>query len=301
MWKKAISLFLGGIFVLSGILKTVSLPDFELYVFSFGILSFDLVSLAARLLVSFEIILGIGFLSGRCWKLVRTVCLAVLGFFSAFLLWRLAAGDSASCHCFGEIVDMSPAVSLAKNLLMMFLLGLVWRQEDRPARPLAAVAVSVAVVVLIFVCSPPDAFIRGQRKPSDLDEELFNRQLTIAGPGEGRKIVFLYSTSCEFCRKCAGKMSVVIKRHGIPSEDFFAIFMSTAAEEEMKSLVENFFTQYGGGISLDYTLVQPLEFIPMTSGAMPIVAFVEDGRLVREFDSIFISEDEIIDFLEQMR
>lgn len=100
---------------MSSVLKLVSVDDFELYVFSFGFASFDLCSLAARAVIAGELILGLGLVSGWWHNFVNSVTAALLVGFSGFLIWRMAAGDGESCHCFGNLVEMNPAQSLVKN------------------------------------------------------------------------------------------------------------------------------------------------------------------------------------------
>ena len=73
---------LGGLFCLSALLKLRSIDSFELYLFSFGVVSFDGCSLLARLLIGAEAMLGAMFLTGWHHRLLCRLYAAVLAGFS---------------------------------------------------------------------------------------------------------------------------------------------------------------------------------------------------------------------------
>ena len=53
---------------------------------------------------------------------------------------------------------------------------------------------------------------------------------------------------------------------------------------------------HGEGLELSYYVLHPFDFLPLTDGAMPIVALFEDGELVKEYDYISIDEKEMASF-----
>ena len=164
-FRKTATVLCGLVFLFSAVAKLLSVRSFELYVFSLGLLSFDFTSLAARLLILLEGCTGLWFLSG--WKLrwAKWIAWAQLAFFSAFLFWRIFLADGASCHCFGELIDLNPWQSLGKNVLLALLIALsaeeLW---PRPLRPLYLAAVGLAAGIGLFVASPPDRYYRQGRE-----------------------------------------------------------------------------------------------------------------------------------------
>ncbi len=311
---------MGLFFCVSAVLKLVSVDDFELYVFSFGFASFDLCSLAARAVIAGELILGLGLVSGWWHNFVNSVTAALLIGFSGFLIWRVAAGDGESCHCFGNLVEMNPAQSLVKNAVALAVLAFAWSRpselfaaddaEDAagsgPAVRLAgwihrhrggvAAVISLAAVLTVLIINPPDMWFRLTRGESDeLSETEFRPYADSTGVSSGRKIVCFYSINCEHCRHCAAKMAGIIRRNDIPENSVFCFFMQEYVD--MAGPVSLFFDEYGEGLHLPYHWIYPLSFIPLTNGSMPLVCLFDDGRLMKEYDRLTIDETAISDFL----
>lgn len=153
---------LGLFFCVSAVLKLLSLTEFELYVFSFGLASFDLCSVLARLLVAGEALLGFGLVSGWCKKFVNITTGVLLLAFSAFLVWRMAVGDKESCHCFGSFADMGPSDSLWKNVACAVLLYFGRNGAEIPLagrfRGWVVAFLGLAFTVTVFAVNPPDMF-----------------------------------------------------------------------------------------------------------------------------------------------
>ena len=290
--------FLGLFFCASAILKLLSLTEFELYVFSFGFASFDLCSVAARLLVAGEAVLGLGLLSGW-WKKFMNITTAVLLLaFSAFLVWRTAVGDEESCHCFGSFADMGPSDSLWKNVACAVLLYFGRQGGEIPLearfRPWVSSGLCVAVLATVVAVNPPDFFYRlSGDKSSDLNIAECQRLGLFE---EGKKVVCFYSPECEHCRHCVSKMAGIIRHNSLEVEDFLCIFMANG--EDADAAVAEFFRNYGGGIVLPYLILDPLTFIPLTNGSMPLVGLFDNGKLIQEYDLLKLDEQVLTNFLQ---
>lgn len=122
-----LKLLLGVFFMISALAKFVSVDNFNIYVFSFGMLSFRMSVLIGWLAISTELLLGIALLSGR---LHRWVCLSatlLLLVFSFFLLYSHFIGRTDSCHCMGDLLPFEPLRSILKNSLLLLLILFVWK------------------------------------------------------------------------------------------------------------------------------------------------------------------------------
>lgn len=299
MIATVLRILLGLFFCVSSVLKLVSVDDFELYIFSFGFATFDLCSLAARLVIIGELILGLGLISGWWHNFVNSVTAVLLVAFSGFLIWRMSVGDEGSCHCFGSLVEMNPVQSLVKNVVALIVLAVAWsRPSELFNRHKALVAVSLSAVVLIAVLAinPPDLWFRLTRDESnELNETGFRPYADSTGVSTGRRIVCFYSINCEHCRHCAAKMAGIIRRNNIPTDSVFCFFMQEYVD--MSAPVSLFYEKYGEGLHLPFHWIYPLQFIPITNGSMPLVCLFDNGRLIREYDRLTIDESEITDFL----
>lgn len=269
------------------------MESFELYMFSFGAVSFDVCSFLARIVVVAEGVLGVWLASGQFHRVSRILVASFLTFFSGFLLWRIALGDHDSCHCMGDVIDMSPLQSLIKNLVLAAVLAFIWNAGESPFRHRCTflTVLSVIVSVAVFAVSPPDAMFRFGRSSNDLSEDQFRPIADSLSLSSGRRIVCFYSTGCEHCRHCASKMSGIIRRHNLPADSISVVFMQSHVKQD--SLIRDFYSDYGNGLQLSYSVLHPYVFLPVTNGSMPLVVLMEDGRVVKEYDYLTIDENEI--------
>ncbi len=276
------------------------MEGFELYIFSFGFAGFDLSSIAARIVVTGELLLGIGLIFNLFQKPVKWLAALSLGGFSLFLLWRAVLGDTESCHCMGDIVDMNPTQSLIKNLVLGLLLAYCWNHDGRecPRQGLVSILIAAAASISVFAVKPPDAYFRwgGYSESEDLVVEEFQPVADSLGLSDGRRIVCFYSGTCEHCMKCASKMAGIIRRHSIPADSVHVLFMQTHLQQD--SVVTAFYHEHGEDLILPYTSIDPYSFIPLTNGYMPLVALFKDGELIKEYDYISLDENELAAFFE---
>lgn len=294
--KVLAGILLGLVFAISSVAKLSSLESFELYIFSFGYAGFDLCSIAARLIIIAEFLLGIFLAFNILPRLTRWLTGLSLAGFSIFLLWRAFIGDVESCHCMGNMVDMNPMQSLIKNIILALLLAYVWKDHGRILKhqiPVACIT-SAAIIIVVFLAFPPDFYYRGSSESHDLSEEAFRPVADSLGLSTGKRAVCFYSGSCEHCKHCVSKMAGIISRHSLPKDSVFVLFMQT--HENQDSVATSFFTENGEGLVLPYDYLHPVEFIPLTNGSMPLVVLFEDGELVKEYDYLSINEKELAAF-----
>lgn len=148
---------LGVLFILSAVLKFISIDAFERYLFSFTLFSFNFCSFAARRVIAAESLIGFAFILNYRHKLLCRITAVVLAVFSCFLLYLVFVGNEGNCHCFGEVIDMRPEESLSKNVGLAILLAVVWRYSGKKeilSRWLAHIVfVAVFIAPFIFFCS----------------------------------------------------------------------------------------------------------------------------------------------------
>lgn len=291
--------------------------SFELYIFSFDLLSFDWSAVLARILCVCELLLGAGLLSGLWRRTVNVLSAVLLAAFSAFLCWRLAVGDSGSCHCFGEVLDMNPLQSLGKNAACAVLLLLGWKVPGEywnawagrnrfldwmisfRGRLCATLAATLITVTMVTLFCPPDCWFRlVGHSSSDLSEEKWRPWSDDFGFGEGRQLILFVSPLCEFCGRCTEKLSAIIVNHSLPCDDVHAVFMQVGeSASDTEKLVGLFLEKHSGGLAYDWRMMDYRDFIPMTDGSMPLVCLFEDGNLIEEYDLVSMDEAGIVSFL----
>lgn len=285
--------------MLSSIAKLSSMESFELYIFSFGFATFDICSLVARAVVIMEFLLGSFLVFNLLHRFPKWITAAFLAIFSIFLLWRLIAGDTESCHCMGDVIDMNPIQSLIKNAFLAVMLAFSWKTDSRVfnRQNLIAFLIAAVTAVTVFLVCPPDFYYRNTSESNDLSQEAFRPVADSLDFSEGRRIICFYSATCEHCRHCASKMAGIIRRHDIPLDSVSVLFMQTHVAQD--SVVTAFYAEHGDGLVLPYHDLHPFDFIPLTNGSMPLVTLFKDGNLVKEYDYLSLDEKELASFFNE--
>ena len=115
---------IGGMFVIAAILKLMSIDEFEIYIYSFNVLSFLLTSFVSRIIIAGEFILGLFLILKINYKFTWNATMIVLILFTLFLIYVAIFRNDTNCHCFGELVELSPVESIIKNVIAMILLSI---------------------------------------------------------------------------------------------------------------------------------------------------------------------------------
>ena len=286
---------LGVLFILSAVLKFISIDAFERYLFSFTLFSFNFCSFAARLVIAAESLIGFAFILNYRHKLLCRITAVVLAVFSCFLLYLVFVGNEENCHCFGEVIDMRPEESWSKNVGLAILLAVVWRYSGKKeilSRWLAHI-VFVAVFIAPFIFSVPDCFVRSGRRSKDLVQSVYRPVADSLHLSTGKHMVCLYSVHCSFCKATAQKVAAIARRHHLSGNEVRCLFIQT--EENMQPSVSAFFAGNGGQV-FPYDIIDPFVFLDMTGGVMPIVLLTSDTDLVAEYNYRTLDERAITDF-----
>ncbi len=135
IFRKFLLLGLGVLFILSSILKLISIYSFSQIVNSFcdllGMYFLSGYGLPLTIaIIAFELLIGVCAFIRRFQKNVIWIYPVVLGFFTyiTYVNYTDLYGGIESCGCFGELIHFTPASSFYKNIalfvLSLFLLGI---------------------------------------------------------------------------------------------------------------------------------------------------------------------------------
>lgn len=144
---------LGAFFVFSALSKFVDIDLLNVYIFSFNILSLNVSIVAAWILISVEIVVGVMLLSNKYHRPACLCSLILLIGFSAFLVYAHHTGRTDSCHCFGELLPFDPVQSLIKNIVLILIVLFVLKYANRNIRmhwwlSLLGVVIALGIVVV---------------------------------------------------------------------------------------------------------------------------------------------------------
>ena len=122
-------ILISALFLLSGITKMFPVWAFEKQMVDLGIVDWCVAPYLARLIIAFELALGIALLQRYYLKKVvipATVLLLFAFCVHLFIEMVKHGAMSGSCGCFGQIIPMTPLEAFVKNIIMMGLLMYLW-------------------------------------------------------------------------------------------------------------------------------------------------------------------------------
>ena len=85
--KLTIRLLLGVFFIGTAVLKLLSIDNFEIYIYSFGIVNYVKVTFLSRLLIFFELLIGISLILKIYFKQIWRLTMLMMASFTLFLIY----------------------------------------------------------------------------------------------------------------------------------------------------------------------------------------------------------------------
>ncbi len=297
----ALRIVAGLAFVLSAVLKYLTIDSFDMYIYEHQIFGYVITETLTRCLIAAEFCLGVMLILG-VWP--RFTKYSVLGLLAAFTLYLLLLPyffdvDTENCHCFGDFFQLNRWQSVLKNIALIAIVlpinpAVGWR-FGWPKVAFATVAVLSLVAAFSLVT------------PSYIDNALYGKEITIAeellqtvlqeSDGgdqflQGRRVICLYSTSCGYCRKAAKKVHIAMRTAGIDSSAVNIVFWHTNPDKAVADFFEK-----SGVPPLRYVVIPATQFLDITRGSMPLIAFVDNGKVVECHKYIELNETQMKNFL----
>ena len=237
----------GVLFIISAVLKLLGMAAFEMYLYEFGVVSFEVAAVLSRLIIAMELAVGVALLANIKWA--DYVAGAMLLFFSIFLIVQVQMGNTENCHCMGEVFDLPPGKSLSKNLMMLMLLFWGYRMADylkqsKKSWTITVSVISLVSVVSVFAINRPD-FMRlvkereySQEKLTELLQDKFPSAL------KGDKVVCVLSTHCGMCKMAARKMEGIFTRYKWRDDEILTVFSHTyETSKPIEERIDSFFVE----------------------------------------------------------
>ena len=274
--------------------KLLSADIFELYIFSFEIFPMGVSFVLARVVIAFELFLGVWMISNLHARLSAAAGIFTLAGFSAFLIWLMLRGDQGSCHCFGELVDFTPGQSLIKNMAMTaLLLPCLWgRSFNIRHRGMWTALIFLASFATVFIISVPDNFRFSQYGRSYFNEEAFDSAVESgqipSNTLEGNKIVCFFGTGCHFCQMTSQKLGILLRTDalepygGVDFSDAGVVCVFPDTDDPEEPTTSDFLEATRLECS-EVLKVTPETIVKVTHGSMPMVLLMHDGSVVKEF------------------
>lgn len=294
-----IRLLLGVFFIGTAVLKLLSIDNFELYIYSFGIFSYTWTTFLSRLLIFIELIIGISLIFKICFKKTWWLTLLMMAGFTLFLVYAAIFRDDSNCHCFGSLVELNPIQSIFKNIIVIALLIVIKNEQSHDYKPalrkwLVALTLVVSFVIS-FVLLPMDVvYNRIYSDNEDVNEAAFHESLNDSAfveLQEGRYLINYALAGCKYCKIGAEKATMMFDRHGISHERLK--FFVGGSDEAVERFIE-----VTGTEDYEHWKIAAHRFMSITYGKFPLFVFIEDGRVVKAGDFRIVDDEVIASFFE---
>ena len=128
--RAVVRILLGAMFILSAVLKLITIDTFEAYVYSFHILSFTLAEIAARCLIALEFVTGCFLVAKAQYRWAWWIATLMTAGFTLFLVYVVLFRNDPNCHCFGDLIPVEPLHSIFKNIAILALLVFAYKQSE---------------------------------------------------------------------------------------------------------------------------------------------------------------------------
>ena len=206
MFWHAASGVVGLVFLVTGALKALDSARFRDQIRRYRLLPATWAQPAAVLVIAFECALGAALLLGLSVWLLPLAALVLVGF-AALTAWGTSSGRVEDCGCYGGLVMLTPAQSLALDGVYLALLAAAWRVA--PADPVAPGVWRWVVVVALLVAAITSAWRSLQTPLVDLALlrvgrtwrrswlKHYARDVT-----QGSHFVVFLSRDCPYCALC---------------------------------------------------------------------------------------------------
>lgn len=302
--SKFINIVIGSVFIIAAILKLMSIDEFEIYIYSFDIFSFLLTTFVSRIIIISEFILGLFLILKINYKLTWRLAFISLILFTLFLIYVAIFRQDANCHCFGELVELSPLESIIKNLVMIVLLMLGQRTTSSKLKAQSSKLLVLSSTFLVFIISPPDSIYKmiysTEKEISTVDlYKSFDEVVKIDFTEEGlvfdsissfkekeNQLIVVVSSGCKYCRLGLKKLSLIMKNEDLATDNV-DIFIWGSPEGINDFRFETMTEDYS------YWHIMPNRAIEITYGRFPIFIFLKEKDIIkigdfRDVDDAFI-------------
>lgn len=288
-------MLLGALFIVSALSKLFDMDHFEVYFFSYGILPLNLAFIAARLVVVFELLIGIGLLSNVWNRFVNICTLLMLTGFTIFLCYAALIGRQDSCQCMGPLLAINPTQSILKNALLILWCLPVMRVQPWKWRPrwflwLPAI---LAPFVFVFVFSAPDNWLF-PRGDEHYDAELLHQYIDDDGTlgdmhlTHGSHVVAFLTPGCPYCKLADQKLSAIFERNDLDSA---ALTYIIPAADTLATDI----TLDSASFPRPAYRIPRIDFIKITYGERPKILVMKEGEVIGSFHYRNIEESLLLE------
>ena len=291
----------GLFFIFSAFSKLYPVEFFEYSLVGDHLASWSTAGIFARLIIGFELFLGISFLANFEYrKLIVWAGIVLTSIFTIYLfLVLLLKGNEPNCNCFGQAIRISVSASLLKNCFLLIVLWSINKISAGLSYRFPRIILTSALIISIasiFMLNPINKDFANAADESDkgfkLDLDFLYHNKSYKRPevalNKGKHIVALFSLSCPHCRVAALKFSILKKNN--PQLPIY--FLLNGDSTELHDFYEDTNTE-----AIPSNIIPDNRFITLSGLSVPAIFFEKDGIVEQRVDYITLSEKMITDWM----
>jgi hypothetical protein len=268
----SLRVLIGLVFIFSAYTKLAAPGIVEIILVDHGIVSArETAALFVRVLIGLEFGLGLSFLQPYSLKKI-VIPIAVL-FLVSFTLYlgytQLILHDTQNCGCFGVMIKMSPVESIIKNVVLIGLLLILYRNTKEKNNYFIVPLISLVSVILVFFISPvksnKDFKFAGYTNFKDAGR---------VDLSQGDKLIAVFNTECDHCQNLAKELSQIkSKENWLPDLYELQYTEGTVSADSFRVITNSNFP---------YRMIKMNEFLDLIGQSPPRIYWVQNGS-VKEF------------------
>lgn len=297
--RLTIRLLLGVFFIGTAVLKLLSIDNFEVYIYSFGLFSYIWTTFFSRLLIFIELMIGLGLILKIYFKQIWWLTMLMMVGFTLFMVYAAIFRNDSNCHCFGSLIELDPRQSIVKNLITIALLLFIRKERSYDYKPLLKkwlVAITLLLSLAIpFILVPMDViYNKIYSEKENVNTVAFYESMsdsTFVGIQSGRYLINYALAGCKYCRLGAEKVTMMMDRHGISHDKLK--FIIGGSDEAIAKFVEATGTE-----DYEHWKIPAPQFMAITYGKFPLFVFIEDGKVVKAGDFRILDDGNLVEFLK---
>lgn len=289
---------LGCVFIVSAYTKLFPIEYFEYQLVGSHLVSWTVAPFFSRLIIGFEFFIGTSFIVNIDYKKLVVKCTAlVISIFSVYIVYRLFAfGNESNCSCFGDVVVISNASSLVKNIIILLLLLVLWKYHHGWTYRYPKMIISllgIASFVTMFIVNPVNkefvvrADMSAVNYPLNLDFLYQNPQYKTPAVDvrKGKHIIAFLSMSCPHCKLAALKLGIM--KRNTPALPIYFILNGDSND------LKKFYT-YTNAQHVPSSIVLGERFTNLAGFNLPAIVWIENAMVIKKSLYVDLTESDIM-------
>lgn len=293
-----IAVLVGCFFVFSALTKIFPIQSFEFTLQSQLGFSQLFAGFAARYIVGLEAGLGLMLLlnifGSRKW-IIKTAFALTAAFTIHLLILYFKVGNDVNCGCMGDWFYMPPLQSIGKNIVLMVLLGMIWKDarasSNKKSNWLATAVIAACIATIYFLFPFQTKNLLLQKVYEDT---------TVTAPQtdlrKGKHFVAFLSLTCPHCMVAAEELTEMKKAN--PQFPIYVLMGNIKDDSTRNGLLENFVKESNFS-GLPYSFVDQRLFIELSGGHVPSLYWINNTKIERKPSISDINAKELELWLKQ--